>query len=477
MGDLNNFELKYKKESQQLTETPPADMWNRIEASLDAKSNKKAFMWWPISVAAGVALLFLLGIQHLINSPSSNNNQLVIAPLEEDKTHENFNLPTPINAEITTEVTTSNATIYQPPIKEVDKENTIKSNDKSAKQEISPIFVSKNLAYSTTKDNANNIKTDKAIPLIAYQPDVPLFKNAKVKISNIQKERPTDNSWLEKYNVDNGTDNLKKGKDIASKVQIGGSVSPSYNFRQISNNTPYNQPTNPNSEEGIITLAAAFDLNVKVHKNWAIESGVRYARMGQQVHAGSYNESIYAMASGFGDNRTPKFSKVSLANSMGDVNAKLQSNNHQKMISTMDYASTMKVVGLEVTNNEAIAAELEQHIDYIEIPLTFRYYLPTDGAIKLSLAGGVSTNWLINNNAYLKTEGERQALGATSNISNMTWSGHAGVAMSVPLVGQLSFKIEPRINYFLSDINQEHPIGYKPYSFGLFSGVQYSFGK
>ena len=135
----------------------------------------------------------------------------------------------------------------------------------------------------------------------------------------------------------------------------------------------------------------------------------------------------------------------------------------------------MKVVGFESNTSEA-KAELEQRIDYLEIPITFRFYVPTNGKVKLSLAGGVSTNWLIDNNAYLTSDGNKQSLGGTNDISSMTWSSHAGVALSVPIVGHLSFKLEPRINYFLSDINSDHPIGFRPYSFGLFSGVQYSFG-
>ncbi len=65
MADLNYFESEYKKESARQSVAPPTDMWEKIEATLDAKSNKKPFIWyWAAAAAAGVALLFTLGLNH-----------------------------------------------------------------------------------------------------------------------------------------------------------------------------------------------------------------------------------------------------------------------------------------------------------------------------------------------------------------------------------------------------------------------------
>ncbi len=464
MADLNYYESEYKKESVRQSATPPIDMWEKIEASLDAKSNKKAFIWYWVAAAAGIALLFTLGLNHLTTSSSFENKIVLSNSDQEEETIESSSTPMIVHAE---EETTQNQKSKTAPLmveeSTSEKEGTVHFNQN---------LIRKNQNGKLSRLNNNKVQ----LPLIAYRPDLPLFKSSKVNVSNLQTKSPKNNNWMEKYNVeDRQEDNQTYKRREPTRVQIGGSVSPSYNFRQLSQTAQNNLPSNPNSEEGIVTLAAAFDLNIKVHKNWAIESGIRYSRMGQQVHAGFYNESVFAMASGKDGNKPPKVNKISLANSMGDVSTKVQGNSNQNMVSTLDYSNTMKVVGFESTASET-QAELEQRIDYLEIPITFRFYLPTSGKVKLSLAGGVSTNWLIDNNAYLTSDGNKQSLGSTNDISSMTWSSHAGVALSVPIVGQLSFKLEPRINYFLSDINSGHPIGFRPYSFGLFSGVQYSFG-
>ena len=471
MADLNYFESEYKKKSARQTAVPPTDMWAKIEASLDAQSKKKGFIWYWVAAAAGIALLFTLGIHHLTNTSSMEENLVVTTPTNEKD-----------------QVTDIDKTKVAKAPKEIhiDEGNTqkIKSEiapllaTKSAAEKEKPVHFNQNLIRKDLKKEAAKLDVKREdMTLIAYRPDVPQFINQKIKISNLTKESPKNNDWIEKYNVEvKQEENQPYKRKNPTKVQIGGSVSPSYNFRHLSQTAQNNLPSNPNSEEGIVTLAAAFDLNVKVHKNWAVESGVRYSRMGQQVYAGSYNESVYAMASGKDRKKPPVVNKISLANSMGDVNTKVQGNNNQKVVSTMDYVNTMKVVGFESTSSET-NAELQQRIDYLEVPITFRFYVPTNGNVKLSLAGGVSTNWLIDNNAYLNTDGSKQSLGATEGISSMTWSSHAGVALSVPIIGHLSLKLEPRVNYFLSDINSDHPIGFKPYSFGLFSGVQYTFGK
>ncbi|GAO31572.1 hypothetical protein JCM15548_13945 [Geofilum rubicundum JCM 15548] len=132
---------------------------------------------------------------------------------------------------------------------------------------------------------------------------------------------------------------------------------------------------------------------------------------------------------------------------------------------------------VDIRNDETVTSgQMDQYIDYVEIPFTFRYYLINEST-KLSLAAGVSTNWLVANNAYLSESGQRQKIGETGGLSAMNFSTHAGFAFSVPVFGPFSFRIEPRINYFLNEINQEHPVKFKPYSIGIYSGIQYTIGE
>jgi hypothetical protein len=315
-------------------------------------------------------------------------------------------------------------------------------------------------------------KTITDTPLLEHQHNSPLFEPKKVLTDKLQFKE-TKTNWIQKFNVNNPSNKTTTTKNKqAIKVQLGGSVSPTYNYRTLSHYDTNSYSSGQNTEKGIVTLAAAFDVNVKVHKNWTLESGVRYSRMGQEVTAGVQEERLYAMSQ---QSNPPNVKNISLTNSLGSFETKDESANDP--VKSMDYSLTGEINLLASSASENTNMLIRQYLDYVEVPLTIRYYLPLNRHIKLSLAGGLSTNWLIDNRAYLNNDGQQLSLGETAGISSMTLSSHAAIAMGVPLVGKLSLSVEPRINYFLSEINKDHSSGFRPYSLGFFTGLRYTLGK
>jgi hypothetical protein len=170
-------------------------------------------------------------------------------------------------------------------------------------------------------------------------------------------------------------------------------------------------------------------------KNWGIESGVRYARLGQEVHANIESSRVYAMNTDKESYGTASLKTISLQNSLGEIKQPQASQSPQ--YAERAFASSNNTLLVDIRNDETVTnGELEQYIDYIEIPFTFRYYL-INTSTKLSLAAGVSTNWLVANNAYLNESGNRQKIGETSGLSAMNFSTHSGFAFSIPLFGPL----------------------------------------
>lgn len=217
-------------------------------------------------------------------------------------------------------------------------------------------------------------------------------------------------------------------------------------------------------------------MNVGLGKNWGIESGVLYARMGQEVSSRVDDRMVYGMS--YQNNGYAKVKTISLDNSMGLI----RQNQASAEVIPSDIQSSAKTQSLLLaynteSNSESGATGFSQYIDYIEIPLTFRYYVINSNSTRLSLSAGVSTNVLIDNGAYLKEDGSRQKIGETEGLSTMNFSTHAGIAVTVPIVGPLSLRVEPRINYFLNSINEGYPIKFKPYSAGLYTGLQYFIGR
>jgi hypothetical protein len=115
---------------------------------------------------------------------------------------------------------------------------------------------------------------------------------------------------------------------------------------------------------------------------------------------------------------------------------------------------------------------LKQLLDYIEIPLTVRYALLNSKTL-ITLSGGLSTNFLIDNTAYLIENGEHINAGSTEGISPVTYSSSVGLGIELPIGKSFRFSLEPRFKYFLSPVNSNGYSNFHPYSFGVFGGVSF----
>jgi hypothetical protein len=132
--------------------------------------------------------------------------------------------------------------------------------------------------------------------------------------------------------------------------------------------------------------------------------------------------------------------------------------------------SSDELIDLASTDEKPV---LKQSLGYIRVPVTLRYQLLKTGRVGLYMSGGISTNWLIDNDAYLERGDEKQRIGETNGLSKTGFSTHAGVAVAVPLYRGLRLRMEPRIDYFISDISEGSSINFRPYSFGVFTGLFY----
>ncbi|MCA1745794.1 MAG: outer membrane beta-barrel protein, partial [Bacteroidales bacterium] len=344
----------------------------------------------------------------------------------------------------------------------------------STQQNSTPLIASNSESPSETTEES-------ATPYLAYAPDKPIFASKKVEIKELFKDQSKED-WKENYNVNSSYFDQHEALSATShkrKLHIGGAVSPIYSFRQTadqSNLATAAAMTANYSEKGLTSTGGGIHINLEIGRNWGIESGVRYARMGQEVHADIQSSRVYAMNTDKESYGTTTLKTISLDNSLGNIKQP-QSSQSPQFDERETFANSPNSMLVDIRNDETVTSgQMEQFIDYVEIPLTFRYYV-INASAKLSLAAGLSTNWLVANNAYLSESGKRQKIGETSGLSTMNFSTHAGIAFSIPVYGPLSFRVEPRINYFINEINREHPVKFKPYSVGVYSGIQYTIGE
>ncbi len=129
-----------------------------------------------------------------------------------------------------------------------------------------------------------------------------------------------------------------------------------------------------------------------------------------------------------------------------------------------------------VVPGEVQASEtgIQQHLDYLEIPFNLRYSV-IDRTIEVQLVGGISTNFLVGN--YVTAEGAsgQEEIGYLSNISKFNYSGNAGLGMIYHMGRKLSILVEPRFRYFINSVNDSSLPVTRPYSIGLYTGLNYTF--
>jgi hypothetical protein len=123
---------------------------------------------------------------------------------------------------------------------------------------------------------------------------------------------------------------------------------------------------------------------------------------------------------------------------------------------------------------EASETGIQQHLDYLEVPFNLRYSV-IDRTIELQLVGGFSTNFLVGN--YVTTDGASgpEEIGYLSNINKFNYSGNAGFGMIYHFGGKLSLMVEPRFRYFLNSVNDSSLPATRPYSIGLYTGLNFTF--
>ena len=456
MKKISNIEELLKKFCETMEEIPPQDMWDRIEATLDKKHNQNRIIWMKrIAVAASLAIFVSLSTLLWVSIISTEENTILSETeiinennIEDDDNQVNKhsekniyvkqNYPTAKNKHITH-------------LAEKNEEKGASASENFTKS--TPAETISNKGVKTSNDN--------------------FVSNEKFEIKKSKEEKP-DLKVQDNYNVDLFFINYfpePANKKQAAKIELGGAFSPVYSYRQSSvENNPYFPNTNKEvpDEEGIIYGGGGLNLNVKFNKKWSVESGVKYAKLGHKIKNPDAISSIFV-------SKGSEFviHQVFLGNTLGsaiiDESYLSKNNDYDNIPPSPPYS-------VNVVDDKRLNNSIEQNLDYLEVPFTLRYYL-LDDKFSVSMSAGLSANFLINNSFYIKSNNYKEKIGETSGISNISMSSHAGLSINVPVFKHLSLQVEPRINYFLQEINKDYTFKYRPYSFGIYSGIKYKFGK
>ena len=449
----------FKQRFEQYEELPPEKAWKNISDKL-SHNKKKGLAVLFFRIAAGMALLFSLGIGYYLISKPDNP---VVAPA----------LTVGKNTDVRddTSLKPSDADPERTALKPV-KKTRVRTSRKA-----SPEYDPESYApvYASHFDAVDNPKALRPVGQGLIPVDLPgslpsgsLSSSSAAAYENIA-------ALLAESETEAEPDPLKQGR-----WSLGGEFAPLYSNRTISSdNLEANQVSSLNdSETGMLAYAGGLRLAFSKGRRLSVQTGVYYSRYGQeknQIETYSYNNTEVTAG------ETNRATYLAVTNSTGVIysnNPENASYNQVIANNSDSYKSNSTFAGLNGFNSiylsqgEENNISVEQLFDYLEIPLTVKYKI-IDRKFDFSLSGGLVTNLLVNNVVNLEQNGEKTRFGKTDDINQVNYIGSFGLGFEYPLLSGFALSLEPRFRYYLNPIDKSAYV--HPYSFGFFAGISYNF--
>ncbi len=269
-------------------------------------------------------------------------------------------------------------------------------------------------------------------------------------------------------------DQMHDDQRISGRWQLGASFSPLYNYRDVSSQTDHQRMLANNSETAKLTYAGGVQVSYNASKRVTIESGLFYTRMGVNIgDYSSFKNGWFNERMEYSDDGTYE-NFVSISNSMGTIRSDhndLFLSNSGNIESTTDYHLLYPV---QMMVDNAVVENFSQSLEYLEIPLNMKFLL-VDRSLKVQLIGGISTNVMINNSVSANSMNGSVEIGDLQNLRSLSYSGNAGIGFLYDLYKNISLSLEPRFRYYLHSVNTGQLPSTRPYTFGLYTGINYKF--
>lgn len=256
--------------------------------------------------------------------------------------------------------------------------------------------------------------------------------------------------------------------------KVGLHVSPGYSSHSASYSDVYANNMTYASDNNDLNLAGGFSVQYKTANRWRLESGMYYSKTGGNSGNAlklsplmSFSDAAYGTPERyFNTGVTNKMGQLAMNSTAGVINFSHTPANAELL--------SMPEASLGLSAAMLSPGQFSQVFDFVEIPF-FARYLILDSKLDIELMAGISANILAGNNVYMDSQGVRELVGSTQDISNLSFAGNTGIGVIYALGKNLSVSVEPRLSYYLNSINRSGDVSYKPWRIGVFTGLNYEF--
>lgn len=305
--------------------------------------------------------------------------------------------------------------------------------------------IQENNVVNSAKLNAlileNNSK--QTIELIIAEKEIENIKN-----SDTTKIAVVTNALEELLNE---KETKKKAEPKLNRWQVATTVAPIY-FSSTSGGSPLDSRFVSNDKKFEPSYSYGLGVNYAVSKKWSVKTGVNSLAFEYNTNDVVFFQNPNA--------REIKHVKHNLQGSVLQVESR-------KDVTTPT----------ELTANGAVLKKFDgsinQRMGYIEVPVEIGYKL-IDKKFGLEIITGLSTLFLNENAVSVVSSGQSITIGEANNLNDFHFSGNVGLGFRYRFLKSFNANVNPMFKYQMNTFNADSG-NFKPYVFGLYTGVSYTF--
>ncbi len=449
-----NIDQIFKESLSDFNVTPPDKVWDRIENDLIFRKKRLVI---PVFLKIAAIVLLLLGGIGLIfrfSNKKTDNEQVV----------ENIKAPVEI---LKNESITSKNTVITNEEKYPVFSNQQKKKDIINETEITQPEILQEKTFANKEEPAIPENNDLIHAQLAHNADINniyLNEESEMEMTGVSATQVVPVYYSSRTNAYNSlyAEEIKSTKDRNVQWSIGGQAGPQYSYREVFvNDAGYQNIDLDEYETGMITYAGGINIQLGASKRFTVQSGVYYSKIGTNkaeiLSVRSNNLDIYGFPEKIWFENLPS----DIANSTGSFTYDNRTNPNTQFDEP----------NIEYKKGENIVQEC---FEFIEIPFVVRYKI-IDRKLDIDLNGGIWTNFLIDMDATSTSNNPINITMEPDNIHKVNYSGSLGIGFDFPITSSILFNLEPVFKYYLSPINKIEETEVHPYTFGIMTGIRYSF--
>ncbi|HNP31852.1 MAG TPA: hypothetical protein PKN96_01015 [Flavobacterium sp.] len=531
MSERKNIDRLFQEKFKDFEVAPPQEAWANIEAKLDGKKKRRVIpFWWKLSGVAAVFLIGFLIFKSISNGGLKTENavvntnnptkkeQTIIKGLNEDNRKirvENSVVNEENSNKSNTEEKLKNNGSDSGSNTVVNADNEIKSNavsdEKNKKTKVA--FSSKSTVAERKSSDSRSMKNKSNSVKVKTLLNESVFEKSQDQVAQNQKN---DNQLTADKNIvqtdlkekNNKQTQTKSDKSPINLDDLKGNVNSKIATKEIEKKVNDTAKKNSVANNVLEELLNEKESKVKLEskKNrWQLTSNVAPIFLGSFTNGSpidsilsknskSYNTNVgYGIGVSYAVNK-----KLSVRTGLNKVNMSYNTNDilfftglQSKMLENVRPTASSKMIHVQSASSSVSATSengllpfentfspenkgsLNQQMGYLEIPLEMTYSL-FDKKFGLKIIGGFSTLFLQDNKITILSEGRDTVLGEADNLNNIHFSTNLGLGIKYGFMKSFEFNIEPTVKYQLNTFSSNAG-NFKPYLFGVYSGISYKF--